>query len=162
MIFHCVAVAKKQQSVNHTQILLFHNIHHHSFTSKHTLDSLQQKYSNNDTISNHIIIYSSIRIRGIKNKLYIKSADLQTNMRSFIGLHLLPSHTLMRKGFISVFVCLSTVCVRYLQQARAPREVWLSKLLSVSEVMVGSLLGSVGSVDMDDTSLAEEEEEDVG
>lgn len=49
----------------------------------------------------------------------------------------------------------------YLQQASAPREVWLSKLLSVSEVMVGSLLGSVGSVDMDETSLAEEED-DVG
>ncbi|KAG7236359.1 hypothetical protein INR49_001056, partial [Caranx melampygus] len=44
-------------------------------------------------------------------------------------------------------------------QASAPREVWLSRLLSVSEVMVGSLLGSVGSVDMDETSLAEEEEE---
>lgn len=56
-----------------------------------------------------------------------------------------------------------TACVRYLQQASAPREAWLSKLLSVSEVMVGSLLGSVGSVDMDETSLAEEEEEeDVG
>lgn len=55
------------------------------------------------------------------------------------------------------------ICVRYLQQARAPREVWLSKLLSVSDAMVGSLLGSVGSVDMDETSLAEEEEEeDVG
>lgn len=55
-----------------------------------------------------------------------------------------------------------TACVRYLQQASAPREAWLSRLLSVSEVMVGSLLGSVGSVDMDETSLAEEEEEDVG
>lgn len=56
------------------------------------------------------------------------------------------------------------VCVRYLQQASALREVWLSMLLSVSEVMAGSLLGSVGSVDMDETSLAEEEEEeeDVG
>lgn len=54
------------------------------------------------------------------------------------------------------------VCVCYLQQARAPKEVWLSKLLSVSEVIVGSLLWSVGSVDMDETSLAEEEEEDVG
>lgn len=53
------------------------------------------------------------------------------------------------------------VCVRYLQQAKAPREVWLSKLLSVSDAMVGSLLGSVGSVDMDEKSLAEEEEEDV-
>lgn len=51
------------------------------------------------------------------------------------------------------------VSVRYLQQASAPREVWLSKLLSVSEAMVGSLLGSVGSVDMDETSLAEDEEE---
>ena len=29
----------------------------------------------------------------------------------------------------------------------------------MSEVMVGSLLGSLGSVDMDETSLAEEEEE---
>lgn len=53
--------------------------------------------------------------------------------------------------------------MRYLQQARALREVWLSMLLSVSEVMAGSLL-SVGSVDIDETSLAEEEEEedDVG
>lgn len=50
--------------------------------------------------------------------------------------------------------------MRYLQQASAPREVWLSKLLSVSEVMAGSLLGSVGSVDMDETSLAEDEEEE--
>ncbi|TNN71813.1 hypothetical protein EYF80_017984 [Liparis tanakae] len=45
-------------------------------------------------------------------------------------------------------------------QASAPREVWLSRLLSVSDVMVGSLLGSVGSVDMDETSLTEEEEDD--
>lgn len=60
-----------------------------------------------------------------------------------------------------VYVCVCILCVRYLQQASAPREVWLSKLLSVSEVMVGSLLGSVGSVDMDETSLAEDEE-DVG
>lgn len=52
--------------------------------------------------------------------------------------------------------------MRYLQQASAPRVVWLSRLLSVSEAMVGSLLGSVGSVDMDETSLAEDEEEDVG
>lgn len=51
----------------------------------------------------------------------------------------------------------------YLQQASAPREVWLSRLLSVSDVTVGSLLGSVISVDMDETSLAEEEadEEEV-
>lgn len=55
-------------------------------------------------------------------------------------------------------VCVCVVCVRYLQQARAPREVWLSRLLSVSDVMVGSLLGSVGSVDMDETSLTEEDE----
>lgn len=69
----------------------------------------------------------------------------------------------MRKVFFFFFcVCVCAVCVRYLQQARAPREVWLSKLLSVSEVMVGSLLWSVGSVDMDETSLAEEEEDDVG
>lgn len=60
------------------------------------------------------------------------------------------------------FCALCYVCVRYLQQASAPREVWLSRLLSVSEVMVGSLLGSVGSVDMDETSLVEEEEEEVG
>lgn len=58
-------------------------------------------------------------------------------------------------------MCVCAVRVCYLQQARAPREVWLSRLLSVSEVMVGSLLGSVGSVDMDETSLAEEED-DVG
>lgn len=58
-----------------------------------------------------------------------------------------------------LYVC---VCVCYLQQASALREVWLSILLSVSDVMVGSLLGSVGSVDIDETSLAEEEEEDVG
>lgn len=85
-------------------------------------------------------------------------------MRSSIGLNPLPSHTLMRKGWffcVGVCVCLWIVCVCYLQQASAPREVWLSKLLSVSEVMVGSLLGSVGSVDMDETSLAEEED-DVG
>lgn len=37
-----------------------------------------------------------------------------------------------------------------------------SKLLSVSEVVVGSLQGSVGSVDIEETSLADEEEEDVG
>lgn len=84
-------------------------------------------------------------------------------MRSSIGLtlsHHAHTHTLMRRGLFScVEVC---ACVRYLQQARAPREVWLSKLLSVSDAMVGSLLGSVGSVDMDETSLAEEEEEDVG
>lgn len=49
----------------------------------------------------------------------------------------------------------------YLQQASALREVWLSKLLSVSEPRAGSLLGSVGSVDMEETSLAEEEEEEV-
>lgn len=48
----------------------------------------------------------------------------------------------------------------YLQQASAPREVWLSRLLSVSDVTVGSLLGSVVSVDMDETSLAEEEAEE--
>lgn len=71
------------------------------------------------------------------------------------------THTLMRKGLLFVCRRVCIVCVRYLQQASAPREVWLSKLLSVSEVMVGSLLGSVGSVDMDETSLAEEEE-DVG
>lgn len=61
-------------------------------------------------------------------------------------------------------VSILCVCVCYLQQASALREVWLSILLSVSEVMVGSLLGSVGSVDIDETSLAEEEEEeeDVG
>lgn len=82
-------------------------------------------------------------------------------MRSSVGLNPLPSHTLMRKGLLFVCRRVCTVCVRYLQQASAPREVWLSKLLSVSEVMVGSLLGSVGSVDMDETSLAEEEE-DVG
>lgn len=46
----------------------------------------------------------------------------------------------------------------YLQQASAPREVWLSRLLSVSDAMVGSLLVSVGSVDMDETSLTEEDE----
>lgn len=46
----------------------------------------------------------------------------------------------------------------YLQQAKAPKEVWLSKL-SVSEVTVGSLLESVGSVDMDEASLADDEEE---
>lgn len=52
------------------------------------------------------------------------------------------------------------VCKCYLQQASAPREVWLSRLLSVSDVTVGSLLGSVVSVDMDETSLAEEEAEE--
>ena len=57
---------------------------------------------------------------------------------------------------VCVCVCVS-VC--YLQQPRAPREVWLSRLLSVSEIMLGSLQGSLGSVDMEDTSLAEEEEE---
>lgn len=35
---------------------------------------------------------------------------------------------------------------------------WLSRLLSVSDAMVGSLLVSVGSVDMDETSLTEEDE----
>lgn len=87
-------------------------------------------------------------------------------MRSSIGRNRLPSHT-HRWGpvhfclyvFVCVCVCLRSVSVRYLQQASAPRDVWLSKLLSVSEVMVGSLLGSVGSVDMDETSLAEDEEE---
>lgn len=71
----------------------------------------------------------------------------------------------MRRGCLckcgSVLVCMCVLHVRYLQQARAPSEVLLSKLLSVSEVMVGSLPGSVGSVDMDETSLAEEED-DVG
>lgn len=57
-------------------------------------------------------------------------------------------------GSYGVWVCVSA-CVCYLQQPSAPREVWLSRLLSVSEVMLGSL----GSVDMDETSLAEEEEE---
>lgn len=37
---------------------------------------------------------------------------------------------------------------------------WLSKLLSVSEPIAGSQIGSVGSVDMDETSLAEDEEEE--
>lgn len=37
---------------------------------------------------------------------------------------------------------------------------WLSRLLSVSDVTAGSLLGSVVSVDMDETSLAEEEAEE--
>lgn len=157
MVFHCVAVAKKTAMCK---------LHSDPSLSEHTSqihiktysDSLQQKYSNNDTISNHNHL-QQYRGRGNKNKLYIKSVALQTNMRSSIGLNPLPSHTLMGKGLLFVCRCL---CVRYLQQASAPREVWLSKLLSVSEVMVGSLLGSVGSVDMDETSLAEEEGEEAG
>lgn len=49
MVFDCVAVAKKQQCVKYTRIPLFQNIHHIKTYS----DSLQQKYSTNDTISNH-------------------------------------------------------------------------------------------------------------
>jgi len=65
--------------------------------------------------------------------------------------------------YVSVCTCVC-VCVFqcYLQQPRAPSVVWLSRLLSVSEVMVGSLLGSLGSVDMDETSLAEDEEDAGG
>lgn len=62
--------------------------------------------------------------------------------------------------FTCVFTCVCACVFQcYLQQPRAPSEVWLSRLLSVSEVTVGSLLGSLGSVDMEETSLAEEEED---
>lgn len=58
------------------------------------------------------IIYSSVGEEGeIKTKLYIKSAALQTNMRSSIGLTPLPSHnTDGGKGFLCVSVCVC-LCV---------------------------------------------------
>lgn len=58
---------KKQQCVKYTRIPLFRNAHHR-FTSKHTLDSLQQKYSSNDTISNHNHLQQCRGGRGNKNK----------------------------------------------------------------------------------------------
>lgn len=84
--------------------------------------------------------------RGNKNILYIKSAALQTTTTGSVELTVSRAMRMVRE------------C--YLQQASAPREVWLSRLLSVSDVTVGSLLGSVVSVDMDETSLAEEEAEE--
>lgn len=85
---------------------------------------------------------------GNKNILYIKSAALQTTTTGSVELTVSRAMRMVRE------------C--YLQQASAPREVWLSRLLSVSDVTVGSLLGSVVSVDvdMDETSLAEEEAEE--
>lgn len=81
--------------------------------------------------------------RGNKNILYIKSAALQTTTIEWT----------VSRAMRRLHEC-------YLQQASAPREVWLSRLLSVSDGTVGSLLGSVVSVDMDETSLAEEEAEE--
>lgn len=52
MVFNFVEVATKQQCVKYTQIPLFHDIQS-QFHIKTYSDSLQQKYSNNDTISNH-------------------------------------------------------------------------------------------------------------
>lgn len=73
------------------------------------------------------IIYSSIGGGGNKNKLYIESAALQTNMMSSIGLHPSPIRHTDEERFVllctRVCVFVSIVCVRYLQQASAPREV---------------------------------------
>lgn len=66
------------------------------------------------------IIYSSVGEEGeIKTKLYIKSAALQTNMRSSIGLTPLPSHNtdggkvffVCKCMCVSVCVCVLHVCV---------------------------------------------------
>lgn len=91
------------------------------------------------------IIYS--RDGEIKTYCTLKSAALQANTTGSVDL---TASRGMRK---KVGKC-------YLQQASAPRDVWLSRLLSVSDVTVASLLGSVVSVDMDETSLAEEEAEE--
>lgn len=140
---------QKKESVQSNSTSLSFQTH---ITNSHQniLWSLQQKYShrnNNNTISNHNHLQQT-GLRGNKNKLYIKSAALQTKMRS----HWTSPAMGEQEG---VGGCWGR---GYLQQASALREVWLSRLLSVSDAMVGSLLVSVGSVDMDETSLTEEDE----
>lgn len=71
-------------------------------------NSLQQKYSNNDTIANH----SHLQLyMGGTTICTLKSTALQTNMTSFIGLNPLPSHTLMRKDISALFACMCTACL---------------------------------------------------
>lgn len=102
-----------------------------------------KKYSYNDTHSKTII--------------YRRGGEIKTDCTLKAQLYKLPRQVLSngpspeRRGLVRQ---------GYLQQASAPREVWLSRLLSVSDATVGSLLGSVVSVDMDETSLAEEEAEE--
>lgn len=103
-------------------------------------------------------MYSSER-KGVQDKLYMTAHHYRLKTHFWHKPCPIVHNVQMRTWF--VFMCVNTIRGHYLQQASAPSEVWLSKLLSVSEVRVGSLLGSVGSVDMDDTSLTEEED-DVG
>lgn len=114
-MFDSEAVAKKQQCVRYTQIPFFRYINH-SFTSKHTLDLFRSKNTVIMIQFQTTIIYRSIG--GHKNKLYIKSAALETNMSSICLKPSLNSRA-EEKG-VCVRVCGR---VRYLQQASAPREV---------------------------------------